>query len=93
LRALESKRTSGGSYKISAAGNQHDDYATTLALLAFKIADSVPKEPWSFVVGVPAPQAPSLANPHPGYDRWGNKDRYADLAPGDPGPERWWQRL
>jgi len=36
LRMLESKRTSGGNYSISAPRGQHDDYATVIALLAHR---------------------------------------------------------
>ena len=40
--ALESVRTSGGAYKISAPRGLHDDYATVLALLAYKAENSKP---------------------------------------------------
>jgi len=81
-----------GNIRYEAGGAYHDDMIMALCL-AQEQSERATRQPWSFVVGMPAPQAPSLANPHPGYDRWGNKDRYADLAPGDPGPECWWQRL
>jgi hypothetical protein len=80
-----------GNIRYEAGGAYHDDMIMALCL-AHEQSERATRQPWSFVVGVPVPQAPSLANPHPGYDRWGNKDRYADLAPGDPGPECWWQR-
>lgn len=35
LRMLESRRTSGGNYSISAPRGAHDDFATCIALLAF----------------------------------------------------------
>jgi hypothetical protein len=38
LRALESVRTSSGNYKIGAPKGMHDDFVTTLALLALKLA-------------------------------------------------------
>jgi hypothetical protein len=46
LRALESTRTSGGNYKISAPRGMHDDFVTVLALLAHRVNESAPREPW-----------------------------------------------
>jgi hypothetical protein len=93
LRALESTRLSGGNYRICAPGNLHDDYATTLALLAYKIADSVPKQPWSsyLVAGEPKTAVDQNA-PRPSPYRVTN-DRWANLGANDCGPERWWHRI
>ena len=40
LRMLESKRTSGGNYTISAPRGAHDDYACVIALLAHETKQS-----------------------------------------------------
>ena len=40
LRMLESRRTSGGNYSISAPRGGHDDYAAVIALLNHKMKDS-----------------------------------------------------
>jgi hypothetical protein len=93
LRALESTRLSGGGYRICAPGKLHDDYATTLALLAYKIADSVPKEPWSVYLVAGEPKTALDQNaPRPSPNRVTN-DRWANLGANDCGPERWWHRI
>ena len=93
LRALESTRLSGGNYRICAPGKLHDDYATTLALLAYKISDSAPRQPWSsyLVAGEPKTALDQNA-PWPSPYRVTN-DRWANLGPNDCGPERWWHRI
>jgi len=93
LRALESTRLSGGGYRICAPGKLHDDYATTLALLAFKIADSQPKQPWSVYLVAGEPKTAQDQNaPRPSPYRVTN-DRWANLGANDFGPERWWHRI
>jgi hypothetical protein len=47
LRALESTRLSGGGYKIGAPRGMHDDYVTTLALLAHS-GSQPQRTPWVF---------------------------------------------
>jgi hypothetical protein len=93
LRALESTRLSGGNYRICAPGKLHDDYATTLALLAYKIADSVPNQPWSayLIAGEPKTALDQNA-PRPSPYRVTN-DRWANLGANDFGPERGWHRI
>ena len=83
VRALESQRTSGGAYRIGAPRGENDDYATVLALLAYKIANSRAKEPQIRVMRLDAPlEAPR------------NPQQLADSYPlDDPrcyGPERIW---
>jgi len=48
LRMLESKRTSGGNYSISAPRGQHDDYATVVALLAHR-TKRAGNEVWAYL--------------------------------------------
>jgi hypothetical protein len=80
LRALESTRLSGGSYRICAPKGQNDDFVTVLALLANKVKRSVTREPWVEVLHVGAGVQPGT-------------DFYSRLGPNDPGPSRWWQKL
>jgi hypothetical protein len=48
LRALESVRLSGGGYRIGAPRGSHDDFVTTLALLANRVKRSLARgEPWA----------------------------------------------
>ncbi|MGH9712646.1 MAG: hypothetical protein ACRD5M_05030 [Candidatus Acidiferrales bacterium] len=54
LRMLESKRTSGGNYSISAPRGQHDDYACVIALLNHTAKDGSSKCQ-SFLVTSAAP--------------------------------------
>ena len=48
LRSLESKRTSGGHFTISAPRNLHDDLAIVLALLSFECKKNQ-EEPFCFI--------------------------------------------
>ena len=82
LRALQSVRTTGGSYKISAPHGQHDDYPTVLALLANKVKRSAHKPfiPEVWIMGEP-PEA--CIDPHAGVDL---NDPFA-------GEERFWKRI
>lgn len=49
LRMLESKRTSGGNYSISAPRGQHDDFATVIAILAHETKKSSSGDGWAFL--------------------------------------------
>ncbi len=74
LRSLESVRTSGGNYRISAPRGQHDDYPTVLALLANKVKRSRAKffmpQVLDIQLGAPAPPPPpgTWRDPRAGVD-------------------------
>ena len=86
LRALESTRTSGGNYRISAPRGQHDDYVTVLAILNNKAKRSKQKffMPEVLTINI----GPSAGAP-PG--KW--IDPLAGLAPNDSGDERFWRKV
>jgi hypothetical protein len=49
LRFLESKKTSGGAFLIGAPRGQHDDYASTIAMLNFQLRQNCEERGWGFV--------------------------------------------
>jgi len=68
LRALESVRLSGGAYRIGAPRGQHDDYVTTLALLAHKVKQAQSRgEPWCETLTLTNEE---LAPTDSGPERW-----------------------
>lgn len=79
LRALESIRTSGGGYRISAPRGANDDYATVVALLAWKIAEAAKASIMLEYLDA-APAKPKPITP-------------GGWAADDAGPERLWRRL
>jgi hypothetical protein len=92
LRALESVRLSGGSYRIGAPRGQHDDYVTVLALLANKVKRSV-RQPWSEYLTVEqSPNVPQNAS-QPSPYRGTTGSAFENLDASGYGPERWWARL
>jgi hypothetical protein len=88
LHALESLKTSGGNYKISAPRGLHDDFVTVLAILANKVKRSARKlfipEIIEVRIGVPPPA--------PGPGTW--VDQHADKNLNDPFTEgRFWHEV
>jgi hypothetical protein len=79
LRMLESTRTSGGNYRISAPRGLHDDFVTVLALLAHKISNShAPRKPFAHVLSV----SPD-----------GKRSRWSDQKHPDEGDQRWYHPM
>lgn len=82
LKNLQLIVTAGGNSRVEAIGSGHDDRAVTLALAAHECIAQPHREPWVAVIDISAPPAPGQS-----------ADKYANLAPNDPGPERWWRSV
>jgi hypothetical protein len=63
LRALESKRTSGGHYQISAPRSLHDDFATSVALLIHETKESNSGAGFLIVNGAVVGDTPNWKDP------------------------------
>jgi hypothetical protein len=76
LRMLESRRTSGGNYSISAPRGQHDDYACVIALLNHSAKDGTGKAQ-AFLVTSAAPnvvfRGDERTNPRDDPRFWGTQ--------------------
>lgn len=77
LKRLELVVTSGGNQRIEASTG-HDDRAVVLALAAHHCVAELAWEPW--VEYISLDEGPTVS-------------RLNNLAPNDPGPERWWRTI